>query len=89
LGEIPLPFHSAKSKGDAKASPFGIEEVLNSKHQIPSARLRRELKRTLRTGLNKNQMPKINVVAGFIPALLVGTMWAGTRPAPTTLTNAK
>jgi len=34
-------------------------------------------------------MPKINVVAGFIPASLVGTMWAGTRPAPTTLNNDK
>ena len=28
---------------------------------------------------------QINVVAEFIPASLVGTMWAGTRPAPTTL----
>jgi len=34
-------------------------------------------------------MPKINVVAGFIPASLVGTMWAGTRPAPTKLNNDK
>jgi len=37
----------------------------------------------------KAQMIKIDVVAGFIPALLMGTMRAGTRLAPTTLNNDK
>jgi len=35
----------------------------------------------------KAQMIKIDVVAGFIPALLMGTMRAGTRLAPTTEIN--
>jgi len=35
----------------------------------------------------KAQMIKTDVVAGFILALLMGTMWAGTRPAPTTEIN--
>jgi len=33
----------------------------------------------------KAQMIKTDVVAGFILALLMGTMWADTRPAPTTV----